>query len=402
MNQQRPSRRNRRRRQKTEAPPAPARNNRWLGLAAVAALAVSAVVISQSWMPLDPRQQFEQAMAAYPNDLARAEGILRKAVNATDARRNDAAVLLGCVLARRGAWDQVAGQLASADLNGARPDLLNELGDLAMAAERSDLAIKVFTSSAGRSGSHQPHSLFMLVLVHRSAGHAQDALQCAEQLTNIEPADVRWWRLVGSLHSQQGDEVQEVETYRRALGQQLPPRDARALRHKLFEQLVHLGDAPAARLVLEELEATADPAADEQGRDRVRLDVDQARLLRLEGRPREALASLDRAMPSLGDVPLAIGLRGTLLMDLAEFPAAIKELSRAVEALPYDEVLHYKLAEAYRRTGQPEPARQHLDKYQNIHAIRLEIDRLEAEAGDRSLTAAERARLAELRAQVGD
>lgn len=374
----------------------------WLVPGAVAALVIVAVIAVRWRLPADPRQQFAQASAAYPTDLARTEMLLRKAIQASDEPPADAAVLLGCALARRGAWQQVSRQLATADLNRARPELLAELGDLAMSAGQPDLAIQVFTASAGQSGIQQAQSLFMLVLLHRSAGHLPDALRCAEQLTQVEPEDVRWWRLLAQLYSQQDDEAQEVATFQRALQQPLPARDARAIRHKLLELLIHLGDAPAARLVLDQLEATAaDVTTDGQRSDRVRLDANRARLLRLEGRPREALTSLDRAMPALGDVPLALGLRGMLLMDLAEFPAAITDLSRAVAALPYDETLHYKLAEAYRRTGQPQKSQQHLGQYQSIHAARLEIGELEAEAAERPLTTAEQVRLAQLRGQVG-
>ena len=216
-------------------------------------VAIGSVVAWRSW-PANPQSLFDQAMAVYPTDLAETEWLLRKAIKASDGQHVDAAALLGCALARRGDWQGVSRQLEEINLNRARPDLLTELGELAMSADESDLAIKMFTVSASRSGPQQSQSLVMLVLLHRSARRATDALQCAEQLTQLEPGDDRWWRMLAQLHQQQGDEVREAETFRRALQQPLPPQHARAIRHRLFETLVHLGDAPAARLALEQLE----------------------------------------------------------------------------------------------------------------------------------------------------
>ena len=84
MKRKHPSRQNPPAQRPTEASPTPAERPRWLVPGVAIAVAIVAVVAIRAWLPIDPRQQFEQALAAYPADLAEAETRLRSAIESSD------------------------------------------------------------------------------------------------------------------------------------------------------------------------------------------------------------------------------------------------------------------------------------------------------------------------------
>lgn len=233
-------------------------------------------------------------------------------------------------------------------------------------------------------GADPVEELVGLVAVYRAERRSAEAIRTARQLTEASPNDPRWWRLL-------------------ALKNDLPTVDALSMRHKLVDHLLILGDAPAGRREFEQLESMAENTTpqDRWRFEQARLDVHRARLLRLEGHPREALDSLNRALSTLGNVPMAIRLRGILFMDLDEFENAVTDLEYAARELPYDEIVHYKLSAAFRRLRKTDDADRHLQTYQHIHDVRLEIQEIEREAQERPLSHEQRQRLAHLYQQVG-
>ena len=241
------------------------------------------------------------------------------------------------------------------------------------------------------------------VAVFRAEHRSLDALDAARQLTDASPNDPRWWRLLSGLYEEQDDIVYAIDAYRRALQNELPLADELSMRHKLVEQLMFLGDAPAARHEFKQLETRVEDDASLASRrsEQTRLDVERARLLRLEGHPRGALDSLNRALTTLGDAPLAIRLRGIILMDLGEVENATSDLEHAARELPYDEIVHYTLSAAYRRLGRTKDADRHLQRYQQIHDAHLEIQRIKRDADERPMSDEQRQRLAQLYKAVG-
>ncbi|MEO8495791.1 MAG: BTAD domain-containing putative transcriptional regulator [Planctomycetota bacterium] len=246
--------------------------------------------------------------------------------------------------------------------------------------------------------------LIQRVAVGRAAHRTSDAIDAARQLADAAPNDPRWWRLLAGLYEEQDDVVHEIEAYRRALRHELPTADVMSLRHKLVDQLVFLGDASEARYEFDQLEAfVAAHVPPKQRRDeQTRLDVTNANLLRLEGQPQQALDSLNRALVTLDDAPLAIRLRGIILLDLGEVESAAADLERAARELPYDEVVHYKLSAAYRRLGRTNDADRHLEKYQQIHDASLEIQSITREVEERPLSDEQQQRLTQLYKEVGN
>ena len=67
--------------------------------------------------------------------------------------------------------------------------------------------------------------------------------------------------------------------------------------------------------------------------------------------------------PHLGDAYLQLGI---LKSNRGDFSGAIADLQKAVEFKPFPDEAHYRLAEIYRRTGEPEKARQETALYKQI------------------------------------
>jgi tetratricopeptide (TPR) repeat protein len=67
--------------------------------------------------------------------------------------------------------------------------------------------------------------------------------------------------------------------------------------------------------------------------------------------------------PHLGDAYLQLGI---LRMDHEELPGAISALQKAVENTPVPDDAHYRLAQAYRRAGEPEKARKEVELFEQL------------------------------------
>ena len=70
-----------------------------------------------------------------------------------------------------------------------------------------------------------------------------------------------------------------------------------------------------------------------------------------------------RLDPGLGLAYLQLGI---LYSDRKDFPQAISDYQKAIEASPRLEEAHYRLAQAYRRTGEQSKAQQQLQLYDQL------------------------------------
>jgi tetratricopeptide (TPR) repeat protein len=100
----------------------------------------------------------------------------------------------------------------------------------------------------------------------------------------------------------------------------------------------------------------------------------------LTGTPLKAQALLERAVqldPKLGEAFL---LLGTMYADQGNLQKAIAAYRNAADASPRLEETHYRLAMAYRKTGETEKAQQELALYQEL--TRQSAERLERERSE--------------------
>jgi tetratricopeptide (TPR) repeat protein len=88
-----------------------------------------------------------------------------------------------------------------------------------------------------------------------------------------------------------------------------------------------------------------------------------ATLARTSPKTRALLEKAVRLDPKLGDAFL---LLGTVYADEGNFPKAISAFQSAIAASPQLEETHYRLAMAYRKTGEADKAQKELDLYQQL------------------------------------
>lgn len=392
--------RNRRRRREV-APESSPQRGYWL-LVVLGLLVLALLVGWRMSRRPDAQSLFELAEATYATDPARSESLARQAAEAHGGHFADAELLLCCALGKRNAWRQVETTLARIELAEGSGSLLLELGRNALAANQAETALSVLQQARERSGPEQVEALILLAGLFQSTGRFGEMISLFEELTRVSPDDPRWWRQLGAAYVGL-DDPRAVAVYRDALQQQLPHDHALAMRYKLIERLIFLGAAADARSELERLEAVLSSAEGSMSpSQQARVDVYRARVLRLEGRPAEALVVLDQTLAELGDIPELIRLRGMLLLDVGDLKNAALELGRAASRLPHDEVVHFKLAEVYRRQGAAALAAHHRQEYERVHKAGLEIVALRARAAGGELTASDRQRLVELYREVGN
>jgi hypothetical protein len=143
------------------------------------------------------------------------------------------------------------------------------------------------------------------------------------------------------------------------------------MRHRRIERLLDLGDADGARDDLDRLVARDDSQV-------ARVQVHRAHLHRLAGEFGAALADLEPIWSQISEIPDAIKFKAVLQLDAGQFEDALRGLEVVVEAHPFDETAHFKLAEACRRLGLEDEEQTHREQHRSIQARRLEIRRLTA------------------------
>src|SRR5262249_27043320 len=79
------------------------------------------------------------------------------------------------------------------------------------------------------------------------------------------------------------------------------------------------------------------------------------------------------AFDELGDTSQAIRLRAILYLDMGRYQEAADDLQVALEDEPFDEIAHFKLAEAFRGLGNAARATRHFQIAAEIKQKRLRI-----------------------------
>lgn len=364
-------------------------------VAAVTTLSVCAWVFFRP----SPEDVYFQAKSEYLQAPDRARPLLLRAIDAAGGRFPDAELLLCCTLARQDKWQDVPARVQAIDIAACDTELLVEFGRLSFESRHAELAEIALEQVARSDNPQAEYALQMLVAIFHEQQRTDDVLRCAELLVSRAPTRVQNWSQLAAFYEALDQQPDVIDTYRRALQSGVSVVDTLELRHELIEQLILLGDAPEARLELEQLETLV--AVHGQQTDLARVAVHQARLLRLEGRPQEALSAVNNALNVLGDLSVVLRLRGLLLLDLGRYEEARADLRRVLEVTPFDEITHYKLAEAYRRLGKETEAKRHIDEYDRIHRARLEIEKLEAKATTEELTTTDQEQLSALYRELG-
>lgn len=321
--------------------------------------------MSLFWEPSSERL-LNQAQAILLKDPRGAERMLKRVIERENENRSDAQILLGQIVARRGAWDEARQYYSAVQKENCRTDLLLNFGEVALESREFDLAQDALTEVSRREDEEsRSQALKLLFSVYMSRDQYHEELECAEALTRLIPDDPKWWMQLARLHEEREQFNDAVEVYQRGLQQALPQRNLVEMRNRLIEHLIYVrGDPGAVRQELDKFEQSQP--------DQVQLLVHWTRLYHLEGKPQKALNTLNQVMPVLGSHSEALRLRGILYLELEQFQKATADFSKVVQLSPDDEIAHFKLAEVYRRLKKTELAHDHFEAYQKIHKSKLE------------------------------
>jgi tetratricopeptide (TPR) repeat protein len=298
-------------------------------------------------------------------DYEKAAGAFRQALGVKpDLAR--AAAFLGISEARLGRADQALEHLEAGFWKSARDEWRLQAGlilaELHAGRGRYDEAHKV-SRALEESDPQNPDVLYLAYRLHSVV-----ASRAIERLVKAGPGSARLYQVAGELLDAEGSFQAAVEQYRKAL--EADPR-LPGIRRVLGVALMHAGDdaashAEARRLFVEELALNPGDAHAEY-----QLGV----LLWLESRPEEALARFERAAglhPAFTDALIAAAKCQNAL---GKPQHAIDLLRRAAELDSDNEVVHYRLAQAYQKAGKREEATAAMARFR---AIRSAMDSLRA------------------------
>jgi len=326
------------------------------GMCALVAIAVTWWCLSYT----NTRSLIEDARKCRADNPRQAERLLRRALDQEPSVNLEAQAVLASVLLQQSDWDAAADLINDKLLNNAPTDALVELAAQANKVHRRQLAHRVLTAVSQRPGPQQRTALLQLIGSGEPGRTTYEMAPAALALAKLEPENPRWWWLSVEAVSAGGDPSELIDVLHTAIQQKLPPRDTTEFRHRLVDQTILLGDAEAARAAMSALESQRQVSP-------ARLHIHRARLLRLEGHSRQALQELNRGLARFPNVPAkALRLRGIMQMDIGNLDSAVVDLKRAAQSLKNDTILHYKLAECYRRLGKPQLAAQHRRRFQEL------------------------------------
>lgn len=335
-------------------------------------LGVLAVLGLSAWgaMALLPWWLCQKAERLLTEDPKQAESLLIESIERADGDYPKAQILLARVLGAKGQWIEAAGSYALIKDPARCPveHLLAFAEESQQAGQGylADLCLKVISEQPDVLETPQRERV---VHLRMARSEWQAAREQAEKLIATD-ADHPLPILVNArFHKYQGEFPDAVREFERYLAHPGEKPDEVSAREELAGVLIDLGEHQRAREELEHLQS-AGPLS-------VSAQITDISLLRLEGRPEEALEHVESLLKQHPDHAAALLLRGTLRLDLGETQAAISDLKRALELNPYRTEAHFKLGTALVKIGQPEEAEYHFQKSQALTRASVRILELE-------------------------
>ena len=318
--------------------------------------------------PEDPDELLRKAMLS-KNEAEQIE-LLQQSVDAADGDFPSAEIELCLVLARDGNWTEASTAMTQLNRTQCSAADLLAYAKLSVQSEQWNTAEMALAAIQGTTHRLEER-LSLQCQLYAGMNRHKELIDAALELTKIAPETTRWWLQLGSIYAQKQNTLAEIQTYQAALSRAIPVTDIAEVRRRLLDCCIDAGDATLAREQFELLRQAnvSDP----------RINVWQARLCHLEGRPAEALAAINAASDQIRDIPEAIRLRGILHLELGHYELAEHDLTRVMAMNPEDEIACFKLAEAWRLLGHQrddsacvERADQYHQRYLNIHNRNLQ------------------------------
>ena len=369
--------------QRTRAP-----RIRLLVLAGIALAGAAALY----WRHERPRRLFDEATEIILSRPETADRLLEQSVEAAGGNYPEAQLLRCRALGSMGRWDEALGLFSMIDDKSVcSPSELLLLAQKAHTAGQRQLALMTLVA-ANRPGSQQAKVLHQLIALELDESSPDEVLEHCQQLAGIAFEDPFPWLVEGRLYRKQKDPLASARAYREALRRELNAREQQETRTELAGVLMDAGEIGEARKEMDRLLVGEQPADD--------IVLKDAYLCRLEGKTEESLRKVERLV-SKSPTSSALMLRGILYFDLARFSEAAEDLSQVVAAQPFNKEAHYKLGQAFQKSGQPEQAAAHLNRSAELTQYAVEILSLEPLVQNDPADHASAGRLADLYERVG-
>ena len=327
-----------------------------------------------------------QARALLESDPAAAAALLEREVSLDPPDNPVSLVLLSRALLRTGRIDEALGSFSLIpDPQIVPPEDLIALAD--EAASRVPLLSVLALEAVPRDSPAAPDALERLIELQRRHENWPRVQELAEELIALAPDRASGWAAAAQSYDRLMDPVAAGEAWRRALELETDQPKRAAILRAYRRVMIILGEREPARAAHDEL-AQIDEL---QPEDR----IDEARLLRLEGRIEEARAALAGLGADDALAPDAMEVRGFLALDEGNFESAAADFQSVLTSRRENKAAHYGLAQALQRLGRTDEAAEHFAENRRLTALSTLVVDLQAEqrTGD-----AERVRLEELAA----
>lgn len=245
----------------------------------------------------------------------------------------------------------------------------------------------------GRSGEDREpraEALRLAATVRYELGREDDVLASCQELKQLTPEDARPWIAEAQVHEDRSHWPQVLEACREAV--RLQP-DRPNLRWKLAEASIRVGDARQARAALA---AIPEAAGSEDTRR-----LQEARILELEGRSEESLTIVVELLKKYPEHVDSLLLEGRLLLGMGKLPEAQQAFETLVRLDPTMHDGHYSLGQVYARLGQRDKATTEFRLHRQLSDRKMELYRLERQAGREPANRELRERIAGLYEEIG-
>lgn len=360
-----------------------------LGTMIVAAVLAAAMAASRHYGFGGFQDKFKLAVAALDRgDFALARSYARE-LKASQQTAPRASFLRGAMLLERGCYYPALDLLGQAkqdpDLEAASLTLMGQAWyRLGLHLEAQAALHQVLKREPDSVEAHR-----WLAASYYDLGVIDKAMAHLERTADLDRADPRPHRLLGLIHKDFEQYEDAIPFYEESLRRKSDQEDAREIRLELAGCQIEI------RRYRDAL-ATLEPCS-----DRPEVNVLRAKCHHGQGDVEAAEAALARALEQEPDNFDALLLRGTMLLEDGDARAALEALGRAIELRPKDYMAHFRLAQAYAKSGEHELADAEQKQVEEIRAIRHEFSQLHRTAWENPGSVQVRLRLAELARQLG-
>ena len=220
---------------------------------AVILLLTTGLAVWYGFFPTSQQRRIDRGISLPDANPEQSERWFRRVISAGSQQDANVKLTSAWLDANRGAWAQTELAFQNIDLAVCRAELLLLFAGKAIKAKHFPVAIQALEPILSRETPETNEALALLWSPYAASGTQEDALAVGRELLKRQPSNhAQRLELIRGL---KGDykEVECLDEVRIALRGELPPLIREELDNLLLEQLIVLGDVPAAWKQLAEL-----------------------------------------------------------------------------------------------------------------------------------------------------